>query len=181
MLRRQIRLNRISSDPQPNTTSPTILCKPPQEMSRFPGINANTHINRAQPPPTNPFDQRTPPRARLPNVGELRVKQTKVTPCLPSNPCFPSHPANLPYSAPSTLQPPAPPILQPPAPPILQPGWEHCGSVPDLAAGPQSKVAAAHGRKGWNPEPAPHLLHQPKLEKETDGSLSQQLVKMIAP
>ena len=200
-----IRLNRISSDPQPNTTSPTTLCKPPhqdQDRSKMNATNpwpnaglsrhkplpnpanqlfgANTPFNSAQPPPANPFDQRTPPR-KVAAVGDLSVKQATITPSLPSSLGLPPAPFNLCPPAP------APPTLQPPAPPILQPGWEQGGSIPNLAAGPKSKVTAAYGWNGWPSEnsPAPHLP-QPKLEPAQQslpltgiGSLSQQLEQYV--
>ena len=172
--RGHIRLNRLSSDPQPATTSPTILCKPSQSANRhFP---ANTPFNSAPPPTTNPFDQRTHPK-KVATVED--VKQATITPLMPSSVSLPPAPLN------PRLQAPALPTLQPPAPPILHPGWEQGGSVPNLAAGPKSKVTAAYGWKGRQSKnsPAPRL-HQPKLEPVQEpmpltGSLSQQLEQII--
>ena len=208
LLRRRglIRLNRISSDPVPNSSMPTAFRNPspPRERSmltntipapnaglrgnqpllsptepakqQFRGIISNTLLTSSQhPPPSNPFDQRTPSKETA-TVGNQSIKQAPVaTPLLPSS---------------VSSLPPAPSILhsQPPAPPILQRGWEQGGRVPKLTE-PRPKVAAAHGWKGWQKEgspdyaPRPHL-HQSKLEAAQDqlpdpGSLSHLLEQQI--
>ena len=165
--RGHIRLNRLSSDPQPATTSPTILCKPSQSANRhFP---ANTPFNSAPPPTTNPFDQRTPPK-EVATVGD--VKQATITPLMPSSVSLPPAPLN------PRLQAPALPTLQPPAPPILHPGWEQSGSVPNIAAGPKPKVTAAYGWNGWQQEPKPEPAQEP-VSFTGSGSLSQQLKQIL--
>ena len=186
-----IRLNRISSDPQPNTTSPTTFGKPPQDGSQINATNpgssagysrhqplpnsanqhfgANISFNSVLLPPTNPFDQRTPPK-KVATVGDLSVKQATKTPLLPSSVSLPSDPVHV--------CPQAPPTLQPPAPPILHPGWEQSGSVPNIAAGPKSKVTAAYGWNGWQQEPKPEPAQEP-VSFTGSGSLSQQLKQIL--
>ena len=168
-------------------TNPGSHPLPNPAKQQFHGVIANTLFNSAQPPPTNPFDQRTPPRKEA-TVRDPRLKQASVAPpLLPSSVRMP--PASAPILPP---QPSAPPSLQPPAPPILRPGWEQGGSFPNLAAAPKSKAAPAYGWKGWQTEgsspdhkPAPYL-HQPKLEVAQEpmlltgsGSLSQLLEAQI--
>ena len=200
LLRRRgsIRLNRISSDPKPNSTLPSTLRNPspPQDRSmltttipvpnaglrgnqpllnptepakqQFRGIISSTLSNSSHPPPANPFDQRTPPK-NVATVMDQSIKQAPVaTPLLPSSVSLPPTPSIL------HSQPPAPSNIhpQPPAPPILHPGWEQGGRVPKLTE-LRPKVAAAHGWKGWQKEGSPDYaprphLHQPKLEAAQD-------------